>query len=185
MPDYESTDDYDDLPEGPSKSELKRRMTALQTLGETLVGLSDKQLRKIPIEDQRLTDAIQETRRITSNSARRRHLQFIGKLMRDIDAEPIAEALDALDRERNQAAAQFQGLEQVRDRLLAAGLPGIEDILDRWPEADRQQLRQLLLQDQREQQRNQAPAARRKLFRYLRELDDSAAESAADSLPEG
>ncbi|MFO7550175.1 MAG: ribosome biogenesis factor YjgA [Haliea sp.] len=183
MPDHDSTDDYGDLYEGPSKSELKRRMTALQALGETLTGLSDKQLRKIPIDDQRLADAIQETRRITSNSARRRHLQFIGKLMRDIDAEPIAEALAALDRERNQAAEQFQGLEQVRDQLLAAGLPGIEDIVRRWPDADRQHLRQLLLQDQREQQRKQAPGARRKLFRYLRELDESAAEPDADSPP--
>lgn len=181
MPDYDSTDDYGDLREGPSKSELKRRMTALQVLGETLTGLSDKQLRQIPIDDQRLADAIQETRRITSNSARRRHLQFIGKLMRDIDAEPIAEAVAALDRERHQAAAQFQGLEKVRDQLLAAGLPGIEDIIKRWPHADRQHLRQVLLQDQREQQRNQAPAARRKLYRYLRELDEAAAESDADS----
>lgn len=185
MPDYDSTDDFEDLPEAPSKSELKRRMTALQALGEALTQLSDRQLRKIPIDDPRLTEAIQEARRISSNSAKRRHLQFIGKLMRDLDAEPIAEALADLDRERNQAAVQFQGLEQVRDQLLAAGLPGIEEIVDRWPEADRQHLRQLLLQDQREQQRNQAPAARRKLFRYLRELDESAAASGDDSSSAG
>lgn len=184
MPDHDSTDDSGDLPEGPSKSELKRRMTALQALGETLAGLSDRQLRKIPIDDPRLADAIQETRRISSNSARRRHLQFIGKLMRDIDAGPIAEALAALDRERNQAADQFQELEQLRDRLLAAGLPGIETIVERWPAADRQHLRQLLLQDQREQQRKQAPGARRKLFRYLRGLAESAAESDPGSPPE-
>ncbi|MEQ9463374.1 MAG: ribosome biogenesis factor YjgA [Haliea sp.] len=184
MPDYDSDDDYAYTDEAPSKSELKRRMTALQALGETLTGLSDKQLRKIPIDDQRLAEAIQEARRITSNSARKRHLQFIGKLMRDIDAAPIAEALAALDRERNQHAARFQGLEQVRDRLLETGLPGIEDIVNRWPHADRQHLRQLLLQEQRERQRNQAPAARRKLFRYLRELDESAAESDEDSAPE-
>ncbi len=187
MPDYDSDDDYDydNAPEAPSKSELKRRMTALQDLGEALTGLSDKQLRKIPIDDQRLADAIQEARRITSNSARRRHLQFIGKLMRDIDAAPITDALAALDRERNQHAARFQGLEQMRDRLLDAGLPGIEEVVDRWPDADRQHLRQLLLQEQRERQRNQAPAARRKLFRYLRELDELAAEAEEDSGPEG
>lgn len=184
MPDYNASDDYEDLPEGPSKSELKRRMTALQALGETLTGLSDKQLRKIPIEDQRLADAIREVRQISSNSARRRHLQFIGKLMRNIDTQPIAEALAALDRERNQAAAHFRSLEQLRDRLLEAGLPGIDEIIDRWPDADRQHLRQLLLQDQRERQRDKAPAARRKLFRYLRELDESGAEPDGDSVPE-
>ncbi len=181
MPDYNSEDDYESAPDAPSKSELKRRMTALQALGETLTGLSDKQLRKIPIDDQRLADAIQEARRINSNSARRRHLQFIGKLMRDIDSAPIADALAALDRERHQDTARFQGLEQLRDRLLAAGLPGIEEVVERWPDADRQHLRQLLLQEQRERQRDQAPAARRKLFRYLRELDESAAGEDDDS----
>lgn len=185
MPDYDSIDDHEELPESPSKSELKRRMTALQALGETLTGLSDKQLRKVPIADPRLVEAIQEARRISSNSAKRRHLQFIGKLMRDIDAEPIADALAELDRERHQAATRFQGLEHIRDQLLADGLPGIDVILDRWPHADRQHLRQLLLQDQREQQRSQAPAARRKLFRYLRELDESAAEADEDSSSAG
>ena len=72
-----------------SKSAIKRRMTELQQLGESLTQLSDKQLSKVPISDERLLQAIHEARRIRSNSAHRRHLQFIGKLMRDIDPEPI------------------------------------------------------------------------------------------------
>ena len=155
--------------EAPSKSELKRRMSALQTLGETLVTLNEQQLARIPIDD-RLLEAIREARQIRSNSARRRHLQYIGKLMRDIDPEPIERALQALDQRHRQDTDTFHELEQLRDNMLAAGAGGVGLATDRWPEADRQQLRQLLLQHQRETQRGKPPAASRKLFRYLREL---------------
>ena len=93
MPDYDDDPDYLAGDEPPSKSEMKRRMLALQELGETLVSLSDNQLAQMPIDDERLLQAIREVRRITSNSARRRHLHLIGKMIRDIDAEPIAAAL--------------------------------------------------------------------------------------------
>ncbi len=160
-------------------------MSALQELGATLTQLSDKQLRRIPIADPRLREAIAETRRINSNSARRRHLQFIGKLMRDIDPEPIQTALAELDREREGGARRFQELEALRDELLAQGLAGIDTIIARWPGADRQHLRQLLLQSLREQQRNKPPAARRKLFRYLRELDEADSPAPSSTSSEG
>ncbi|MBM70360.1 MAG: hypothetical protein CME43_12875 [Haliea sp.] len=179
MPDYTPPDEHDEF-EPPSKSELKRRMTALQNLGEALTALSDKQLQKVPIEDTRLLEAIAEAQRITSNSARRRHLQFIGKLMRDIDAEPIAAALSAMHQEQHRAAAHFQGLEALRDRLLDEGPEVIGDVVERWPDTDRQHLRNLLLQAQREQKRGQAPAAARKLFRYLRELASAAGDGEGD-----
>ncbi|PLW82903.1 DUF615 domain-containing protein [Kineobactrum sediminis] len=177
MPDYTPHHDDLDTDDGPSKSELKRQMTALQALGESLCRLSDKELRQIPIEDERLTEAIAEMHRINSNSARKRHLQFIGKLMRNLDPEPIEAALASLNQAHTDSARRFQELEVLRDQLLERGLPAIEDVVARWPRADRQQLRQLLLQVRREQQREQPPAARRKLFRYLRELDDAASGS--------
>jgi ribosome-associated protein len=158
--------------EAPSKSELKRRMSALQTLGETLVTLNEQQLARIPIDD-RLLEAIREARQIRSNSARRRHLQYIGKLMRDIDPAPIQRALDELHQRHQQANEDFHRLEQLRDDVLLAGLKGVELVVDAWPEADRQQLRQILLQHQRELKLGKPPAAARKLFRYLRELQDS------------
>ncbi len=155
-----------------SKSERKRRMTALQQLGETLVGLSERQLSGIPISDEGLLQAIREARGIRSNSARRRHLQFIGKLMRDIDPGPIERALEDMDQQRRQDREAFHQLEQLRDRLLAEGSEGVERIMLRWPRADRQQLRRLLLQHQRELANNRPPAASRKLFRYLKELQE-------------
>ncbi len=158
--------------EAPSKSELKRRMTALQELGETLTQLSDKQLQNIPIDDPQLAQAIAEAKTIQSNSARRRHMQFIGKLMRGIDPEPIQQALDRLHREQRESAGRFHELENMRDEVLRQGVKGIEAVVNKWPNADRQHLRQLVLQHQREVASNKPPAASRKLFRYLRELTD-------------
>ena len=172
MPDLE--DEQPEAPQwdGPSKSALKRHMLALQQLGEALVGLSEKQLGKIPVEDERLLAVIREARAMRSHGARRRHLQLIGKLMRNTDVEPIESALKAMDRQQQGAADAFHELEQMRDELLATGVDGIDTVTQRWPQADRQQLRQLILQHQRDSARNKPPAASRKLFRYLRELQE-------------
>lgn len=171
-------DKHDDLEEeftGPSKSELKRQMTALQEMGESLIELSDKQLAKIPVGDERLLLAIKETRRIKSNNARRRHMQFIGKLMRDIDPQPITQALAELRSQRQAKNDAFHALEALRDSVLEEGLKGVERVMERWDGADRQQLRQLVLQHQRELKQEKTLAASRKLFKYLRTLDEQAA----------
>jgi ribosome-associated protein len=172
MPDPDRPADGGEQSAGPSKSALKRRMHALQQLGETLTRLSDRQLQQIPIASERLRKAIEEARAIRSHSARRRHLQFIGKLMRDVDAGPIESALQSLDRQRQDSARAFHRLERLRDDILAAGPQGVELALDHWAQADRQLLRQLILQHQRETRQEKPPAASRRLFRYLRELQE-------------
>ncbi len=165
--------DEDDFEEGPSKTQRKKEMHALQALGEQLTALSEKQLQQIPLDDERLLKAIRETRNIKSRSALRRHLQFIGKLMRDIDPAPISEALERLFQPAREDNARFHRLESLRDEVLAAGQDGVGLLLERYPQADRQQVRQMLLQHQKERERQQPPAASRKLFRYLRELDEA------------
>lgn len=174
MPDYTNKSEADEELLPPSKSALKRQMTALQELGESLVALSDKQLQNIPIKEDQLKTAIAETKRISSNSARRRHMQYIGKLMRNIDPAPIEAALGALYASRQANTDSFHELEIQRDLILTEGDKGIQQVMERWPMAERQQLRQLLLQHQREQQNGKPPAASRKLFRYLRELQEAA-----------
>ncbi len=159
--------------QAPSKSEVKRRMLALQALGESLVALNDKELARIPVDDPRLQQAIREARQIRSNSARRRHLQYIGKLMRDIDPAPIEQALDNLHQQHRQATRDFRQLEELRDEVLRSGTGGVEKVVAQWPAADRQQLRQLVLQHQREKKTGKPPAAARRLFRYLRELQEN------------
>jgi len=165
--------DNDATPESDlalSKSERKRRMLALQELGETLVQLSEPQLANIPIEDEMLLKALSECRNIRSNSARKRQLQYIGKLMRSVDVEPIRRALDSRHQAQRADTQAFHELEQMRDAILAAGDNGIELALQRWPAADRQHIRQLVRQHSREIQQGKPPAASRKLFRYLRNL---------------
>lgn len=178
MPEHDGQDPEEFEWDGPSKSALKRQMHALQQLGESLVALSDKQLEQIPIGSERLLEVIREARRIRSHSARRRHLQLIGKLMRTVDAQPIENALQAMQQNRQANADAFHQLEQLRDEILAAGTDGTELVTSRWHQADRQQLRQLILQHQRELQGKKPPAASRKLFRYLRELQDLYGDSA-------
>jgi ribosome-associated protein len=148
-------------------------MHHLQSVGESLLALNERQLAQIPIDDEQLLSAIRDCRKIRSNSARKRQLQFIGKLMRNIDAAPIEQALATLHDARSRDAAQFHQLEQLREDILSLGLEGIELAVNRYPAADRQHLRQLVLQHRREVERGKPPAARRKLFRYLRDLQES------------
>lgn len=94
-------EDWQELP--PSKSSRKREAHALQKLGEELVQMRAKDLERLPLPES-LRDAIDEARRLTSRGALARQRQFIGKLMRDIDVEPIVTALAALTEERNARA---------------------------------------------------------------------------------
>ena len=173
------THDMDDLEEeytGPSKSALKRQMIALQQIGESLTRLTEKQLANVPIDDERLVIAVKETQQIKSNSARKRHMQYIGKLMRDVDVDAIERALRVMYKHKQDRNNDFHELEKLRDNILETGLNGIEQVVVRWPGADRQQLRQIVLQHQRELKANKPPAASRKLFKHLRNLQENAVQ---------
>lgn len=170
MHDTHNNEDLEEEFSGPSKSAVKRQMTALQEMGEALTRLTEKQLEKIPLDDERLASAVRETQHIKSNSARKRHLQYIGKLMRETDADAIEKALQVMYQQKQQTNDEFHQLEKLRDQVLQAGTSGIELVTNRWPRADRQQLRQMIMQHQRELKNNKPPAASRKLFKYLREL---------------
>lgn len=161
----------------PSKSARKRQMLSLQAMGESLLDLNDKQLAKIPIGDERLIATIRECRQIHSKSARKRHLQYIGKLMREIDTAPIEQALAELRHARQHSNNAFHELEQLRADVLSGGADAVELAMSRFPGADRQHLRQLVLQHQREVVQGKPPAASRKLFRYLQDLQQNSEPS--------
>ena len=147
-------------------------MTALQVLGTRLVNLTPSQLEQIPIEDSRLQDAVLQARKITQRGGLRRQLQYIGKLMRVIDPEPIETALAKLDGVHQAERAQLHQLEQLRDALISQGDAALPATLAAFPHADRQQLRQLVRQSDVSGPRAKEQA--RKLFKYLRELQESA-----------
>jgi ribosome-associated protein len=165
-----SKDSFDEFAdEKPSKSELKREMTALQELGEAIVKLSDGEFSTIPLEGE-LLGAITVARRLKSGEGLRRQLQYIGKLMRLVDSAAIAAAYEELQNGRQQRNQQFHALEQLRDEIIATGLPAMEKVLADYPNTDRQHLRQLITAAVKERELQKPPAAARKLFRYLREL---------------
>ncbi len=153
-----------------SKSEMKRDMEELQKLGEELVNLKPAVLEKFPLSEE-LADAIKDAQRF-KNEARRRQLQFIGKLMRNEDPEPIQAALDKIRNKHSQNTAVLHKLETLRDRVIAEGDSAINEVVDLYPEADRQQLRQLARQAAKEKQSEKPPKAAREIFQILKMLND-------------
>ncbi len=153
-----------------SKSQIKREMEELQQLGKKLLNLKADVVDKMELPD-RLRAAIEESTRITQNEAKRRHLQFIGKLMRDTDVEQIREAIERQEAGSRAHAQHFHQLESWRDRLIDND-DHINAFMEVYPAADRQHLRQLTRNAKREAEKNKAPASARKLFKYIRELDE-------------
>lgn len=161
--------EQDDGDAGPSKSELKRQSTALQQLGESLIELTPEELDELRLPEK-LRDAIDIAKRITAHGGLYRQKQFIGKLMRKIDVEPIRAALEAKQQSHRTSVLRFRRAEQWRDRLLGEDAQALPLLLAEYPDADRQQLARLVARAHHEQQRQQAPAAARELFAALREL---------------
>jgi ribosome-associated protein len=153
----------------PSKSQRKRDMLALQSLGKQLVDLADGTLKKLELPES-LAEAIAEARKLKSREARRRHLQLIGKLMRTVDVAALTLALERMDHQSPANQRHLQKLEDWRDRLIDGDGALIEDIIEQHPSADRQQLRNLQRRAVREDSPEKISAARRKLFAYLRQL---------------
>ena len=151
-----------------SKSEIKRDAEDLKQLGEKLVNLTKANLTKVPLDDS-LKDAIELAQRL-QKEARRRQLQYIGKLLRSIDAEPIREALEKIENKHNQQQAMLHKLEILRDELVAKGDAVLTDLLNERPSADRQQLRNLIRAAQKEKEQNKPSKAYREIYQILKTL---------------
>ena len=160
------------IPEHPSKSRIKREMHQVQALGERLLDLRKEQLHKVPLGNS-MQAALEEMRRIKGQGARRRHLQYIGRLMRREDAEAIAAALQRLEAGSIQQKQHMHELDHWRDRLIEDGDGAAESFLATHPGADRQHIRQLIRTARKERDLGRPPAASRKLFRYLRGVIES------------
>lgn len=151
-----------------SKTQVKKEMLALTALGERLVNLTERNLAKIPMPEE-LEEGVMTARRIKSHIAKKRQLQYIGKVLRRIDVEPIQAALDDIDQGDKLQTKRHHQLEKLRDKLITEGDKAINAALSSYPDLDRQQIRQLVRQANKEREQNKPPAASRKLFKYLRE----------------
>jgi len=150
-----------------SKTRRKQEMHELQALGAALVELSAAHLERMTLPDE-LARAVREARRIASHEARRRQIQYIGRLMRDLDAEPIRAQLAAVHGGSAQERARHQRLEHWRTRLLEDD-GALTEFAQAHAGSDVQQLRALIRNARREQAESRPPRAFRELFRILRE----------------
>jgi ribosome-associated protein len=178
-PKKRSADDFEY--DGPSKSARKRAAHAAQDLGEELIQMRDSDLEALNLPET-LVDAVREARRITSRGGGARQRQYIGKLMRDIDQEPIKTFLASRNKIDAHETERFKRVEEWRERLLVEGAPALEE-LQRWrPGIDPDEWARRLSAAQTERARTGVTGpASRELFRALRALFDQ--PSADDSSP--
>ena len=170
---HDDFDSFDNEAEPPSKSQLKREAEAAQELGKELVELPAARFAAMTAKldlPEDLREALVACRAIHARGGRKRQLQYIGKLMRAIDTSTIRQALEGLAGKDRAEAAELHRLERWRERLIAEGDSALAELLDEYPMAERQSLRQLVMKARKEQDAGQAPAAARALFRALREL---------------
>lgn len=170
-------DNHDDDTEdyaGPSKSQLKRDMHDLQDLGRRILELSNSRLETLPISDT-LKSAIEESRKIRQNEARRRHLQYVGKIIRqEDDPDALKRAIDAFDSGSEEHTRRHHLAERWRDRMITEGAGVAGEFFSYCPEADIQHLRNLVRNARKDVEKQKNTGQARKLFRYLRECIDLA-----------
>jgi ribosome-associated protein len=152
----------------PSKTQRKKAVHELQDLGAELVALSEERLASIELPEP-LRDAVTEARRITAHEARRRQMQYIGKLMRKVDAEPIRAALDAWRAKSDGHTAEHKRIEAWRERLLAEE-DALAALKTEYPAADTSRLSALIRNAARERAAGQPPRSFRELYQALRAL---------------
>lgn len=162
-------------PPPPTKGELKRRAESLQALGEALIAAPDELIASLNLPEK-LRDAIELARRITSRAALVRQRQYIGKLMRQVDDAPIRAALAAAEERRRLDARRFKQVERWRDRLVVEGEPAVEALLAERPSLDAADLRRLTAAARAARGAAAAHGAGRALFRFLNEALEPAGD---------
>ena len=178
--DESEDEDYD----GPSKSQVKRDMLALQALGTEIVELTDAKFASIaPILPEKLLIATTDARSIRAHGGRKRQLQYIGRLMREVDPEPIRDALALWKRHSREQAVELHQLENWRARLIAEE-GALAEYVAQHPGTDTQRLRALIRTTREEQARGNPPKSYRDLFRMLRDAKLAADGLHNDSDPE-
>jgi len=156
----------------PSKTQIKNAMHELQELGAALMDLPEAKLNRIEMDDN-LREALEELRRLTSFAARKRQVQYVGKLLRSADTEPLRRALEDQRQGHARTVRALQEIERWRDRLLA-GDKGLEDWVAAYPAADTPDFRALLARARDEHGAHQAgdriPGAPTGKGKHYREL---------------
>ncbi len=158
-----------------SKTQLKAEADAQQALGVRLTELPKDKLFKLDLPEA-VISAVLETKKITANGAIRRHRQYLGRLMREIDNAPILEQLSRWDGKHTAENAYFHGLERWRDRLISDP-NALSEFIALHPNTDSQQLRTLVRNAQKELAASKPPKSSREIFKLLREITQTAEQN--------
>ena len=154
-----------------SKTKLKAQADVAQDIGKKLIALSKDRLIKLELPET-LFDAVMEAKRLTANGAVRRQLQYLGRLMRDVDSTPIVDQLEAWEGKNTQENARFHTMERWRTRLI--GEPAaLQEFLTNYPQIDIQQFRTLIRNAQKEEATQKPPKSSRELFKLIREVSEN------------
>lgn len=171
--------DNDEI-EYKSKTQIKEEMLALQDIGRVLIELPDSVYKTFPIPDD-LDEAIKTYRRINSHNARKRQMQYIGRVIRGLDPKPLLDAIENHQQGNRKKNLVFQALEKLRERIVAGEQSAVDEVFERYPNCERQKLMQLVRAAKKEAQKNQEQEASnnkstkhfKKLFSFLKELENT------------
>ena len=152
-----------------SKSARKREAASLQELGVQLSALPDQEIKALGLPDS-LFVALRDLRRLPSHGAQVRQRQYIGKLMRGIDPDPVLAKLAERKQRHDLEIRHFQQIERWRDRLLSEPDTGVQELQEAYPQVDREALLKLLGKAERERIEQRSPVGARELFAFLRQL---------------
>jgi len=163
-----------------SKTKRKQAMQDLQDLGRELVELPPDRLKrlleKVELSDT-LANALREYQRLPKREAQRRQLQYIGKLMREVeDTQVLREALDVVNGASAAENAKLHRRERLRTLLLENEALALADIAAQWPQADLTHLRQLRRSALKEHEQNKPPKSFRAIFQFLKDLEEGGGE---------
>jgi ribosome-associated protein len=185
----EGFDPDDEVPRKPSKSALKRAMHELQDLGDDLVAMPDARLASIDMPE-RLRDALADYKTTRSFEGKRRQMQYIGKVLRSVDAEPIREAVASFKLGHARNALALHECEAWRTRLLSDDKDALTQWTADYPDSDLQQLRNLIRQARKDaaaapEQRH--GRAYREIFQFIKQVVEGSegADEAADAADAG
>ncbi|WP_223669413.1 ribosome biogenesis factor YjgA [Kangiella shandongensis] len=165
----ENYEDSDEFSHEKSKSQIKKELLELTALGEKLSQLSPQQWETLPVSNTFL-NALKEVPKINHHTGLKRHIKFLGKLLRNEDVDAIEQQL-VLNNQQHTLEVQREKLcEHWRDRLLQEGDQATFELLQVAPNLERQHLRQLVRNATKEKSLNKPPKYQRELFRYLRDF---------------
>jgi len=159
----------DEIPE-ISKSQRKREAHALLDLARQLVSMPQSRLKRLPL-DQDLRDEVDFARSIRPHGARKRQLMTVAKKLRNGDTEALLDAVNNIDEKNRQMIVRHHHVEAWRDRLIEGDDKALSELLEHGQGANVQILRQLIRNAKKEAKINKPPAASRKLFKVLREMN--------------